>query len=170
MEKQLERLKNELVCLVELNQQLLKAVQDEKNHLIQANLQLIQRSIEIKQELTEKVKYTESRRLKTVSELAVIFQVEPQELTLARIIMILETRGAHLVEDYKSLYEKLRALIDEIRLQDLNNGELIKKSLEHIHEMKRNILGESNQKAVVYNAQGQRSLVNPNHRMICQEL
>jgi hypothetical protein len=63
--------------------------------------------------------------------------------------------------------------VDRIKTQNDSNAKLIDSSLKHVHNMKKNIFGETNPQSRTYNQQGQRNPGSANAhgpRMISKEV
>ncbi len=169
MEKQLVSLYQNLQKLAGLHRQLLDVVRLERQFIIQAHLNEIHNVTNMKQALVESVYQVESERLKLTSELAIYWKKPFYDLTLSNIIIHIQGVDPKGADQFRSTYNLLTILIQRITEQNQDNRLLIEKSLEHVHEMKKNILGEACQKSSTYTHQGQRTTNQAVSRIISQE-
>lgn len=169
MEKILIQIYQNLQKLVGFHRQLLDIVRLERQALVQANLGEIQSSTTGKQVLIESIQQVESARLKLMGELAIQWKRPYRELTLPNIIITIQGIDPKGAEQFRSSYNALTILIQRITEQNRDNRLLIEKSLEHVGEMKKNILGEVSKKSNTYTQQGQRTTHHPVSRLISKE-
>jgi flagellar biosynthesis/type III secretory pathway chaperone len=156
--------------LVGLHRQLLDVVRVEREVLVQADLPGIQNAALTKQSLIEEIKHFEAQRVKQTGELALIWKVPLRELTLPNIIVFVQGVDAKTSEQLRTIFNVLTVLIQRITEQNQANMALVEKSLEHVHQMKKNILGEANPQSITYGHQGQKVTSSQASRLISREV
>ena len=164
-----EGLHQSLQRLIGLHRQLLEAVRMEKQALIDADLKLIQDSTAAKQALIEGIRVAETERLKQTAELARKWKRRITELTLAEIAIAVQGYDPKVAEQLRTSSNALTILISRVLEQNRENATLVEKSLTHVEEMKRNVLGESVPRASTYTQNGQRSAPVSGARLISKE-
>lgn len=142
--------------LTGLHRQLMDIVRMEREALTQADVRGIQEASVSKQAMIEGIQRAETDRLKALSELAVAWKKPMRELTLPNIIVAIQTIDPKAAEQLRSAHNALTILIRRISESNKDNQALVERSLENIHNMKRNILGESAPKAGTYSQSGQK--------------
>ncbi len=170
MEKPLVQIYQSLQKLVGLHRQLLESVRLERETLVQADLSGIQCATLAKQSLIQEIHHAEGVRLKQSGELALFWKKPLRELTLPNIIMTIQGEDARGAEQFRSMYNTLNVLIQRITDQNQSNLVLIEKSLEHVHQMKKNILNEAAPQSTTYSQQGQRVSSAHHSRLISKEV
>ncbi|MCM2322873.1 MAG: flagellar protein FlgN [Oligoflexia bacterium] len=170
MERFLEQLNQALQKLIGLHRQLLETVRMEREALVHADLKTIQESVYAKQALIETVHQVEAARMKAIAELALIWKKPLREMTLSNIAIAIQGRDPKGAEQLRSAYNALTILIKRVTEQNDSNRVLVDRSLEHVHEMKKNVLGESRPKTDVYSQRGQRVNGASEARFISKEV
>jgi len=170
VEKPLFQIYQNLQKLTGLHRQLMETVRLERESLVQADLKAIQTVTSTKQALIESIHQTETERLKFVSELAMHWRKPYRELTLPNIIIAIQGTDPKGAEQLRSIYNALTVLIQRITAQNKDNSALIERSLEHVHQMKKNVLGETNKKSNTYTQTGQRATGTQAARLISKEV
>ncbi len=156
--------------LLGLHRQLLETIRHERQALISANTGNIQEAAHAKQALIETIRQQEVERLKITGALAIAWKRPLRELTLSNVIIIVQEKDQKTAEQLRSVYSALTLLIQRITDQNRDNQVLVEKSLEHVHSMKKNVLGESVPRSNTYSAKGQRSAPQSGARLISQEV
>jgi flagellar biosynthesis/type III secretory pathway chaperone len=169
VEKNLEPIFQALSQLTGLHRQLLDLVRTEREALIAADLKVIQDVTVAKQGLIESIAQAESARLKSVGDLAMLWKRPFRELTLPNLIIAIQGDDAKSAEQLRSTYNTLTVLVRHISEQNEANRALVEKSLRHVDEMKRNVLGEADPKAATYTAHGQRTPSTAGARLLSRE-
>ena len=131
-------------------------VRMEREALVQADVRGIQEATVAKQAMIEGIQRAETERLKALSELAVLWKRPMRDLTLPAIIVTIQSLDPKFTEQLRSAYNALTILIKRITESNKDNQVLVERSLENIHHMKQNILGESVPKASTYTQNGQK--------------
>ena len=170
MEKPLFEIYQVLQKLIGLHRQLLEAVRTEKNSLVDADLNAIQSITSVKQALIESIFQAESDRLKLTGLLSVQWKKPYKEMTLPNMILEIQARDPKGAEQLRTAFNALTILIQRILEQNQGNKSLIEKSLEHVHQMKRNILEESAPRSNTYGQSGQRVSGHSGARLISREI
>jgi hypothetical protein len=156
--------------LTGLHRQLLETVRLERQALVEANVKLIQELTTSKQSIIEVIRLTELGRAKQVAELAVAWKKPLRDLTLSNVIIGIQGWDLKLSEQFRTALNVLTVLVQRVSEQNQENRLLVEKSLEHIHNMKRNVLGESSPKSNTYTQHGQKTHTNGNSRLISKEI
>jgi flagellar biosynthesis/type III secretory pathway chaperone len=170
VEKSFLQVYQTLQKMVGLHRQLLEVVRVEREVLVQADLTGIQNAALTKQSLIEEIKHFEAQRVKQTGELAVTWKVPLRELTLPNIIILAQGSDAKAAEQMRTIYNVLTVLIQRITEQNQSNMMLVEKSLEHVHQMKKNILGEASPQSVTYGHQGQKVTSHQLSKLISKEV
>jgi hypothetical protein len=168
----ISEIQESLQQLIGLHRQLLDACRHEREALVQADLKAIEERTVAKQAIVEAIRAAETERLKRVSKLAMQTKKPVRELSLPLLIAHLQQgspqarRGAELLQGSLSA---LTLLIERITEANASNRALVERSLEHVEEMKRNVLGEAVPKSNTYTQQGQRQAVTGGARLFNKE-
>jgi flagellar biosynthesis/type III secretory pathway chaperone len=142
----------------------------ERESLVSADVKAIQEHASAKSALVENIKQQESERLRLSLELALEWKRPVKELTLSTIIAEIEPRDAKMAEALRSSFNALKILIERTRaVNDANRG-LIERSLEHVHSMKKNVLGEAVPRADTYGSTGQKVPKTGGARLLSKEI
>jgi flagellar biosynthesis/type III secretory pathway chaperone len=155
--------------LAELHRQLLENVRTERRVLVQADLKEIQFVTQAKQGTLEEIRVVEVARMKHVTELAILWKVPLRDLHLTRIIQIVQERDAKLGEGFRNVLNVLTTLIQNVKDQNEENRSFLESSIEHIYQMKRNVVHEVNPHSVTYSQQGQKLNNRGVSRLITKE-
>jgi flagellar biosynthesis/type III secretory pathway chaperone len=155
--------------LVGVYRQLLEVVRAEKEALVSAELRTIQEVTARKQALLETIHQEEAARLKLVAELAMKWKKPAKEITASALAIEIQAHDIKMADQLRSVSNTLTVMIKHAAEQNEENKRLVQKSLEHIGAMKRNVLGESTEKANTYNPQGQKSRGAGGSRFVSKE-
>lgn len=169
MDKILTQVYEKLQKLVGLHRQLLEAVRTERESLVQADLSAIHSVTSHKQALLGSIHQVESERLRAMGELAVLWKKPFKELTLPHLIIQIQGHDAKGAEQLRTAYNTLKLLIQRISEQNQDNRALIEQSLGHLHNMKKNILGETVPRSNTYTHQGQQKSRPQVSRLLSKE-
>lgn len=165
-----------LACLQKLigiHRQLLETVRQEHEAIINARHKDLQEAVYAKEALLESIRIQERERQGVVDKIAQQLNRPIEEITLSIIVLEVQNIDAKFSELLRSSQTALKMLAERVIEQNNYNRELLQQSLDHVHEMKRNVLGESKPKSQTYTAQGRKSLVgeqNNNARLISKEV
>jgi hypothetical protein len=155
--------------LTGLHRQLMDTVRMEREALVAADLKGIEDATFAKQTLIEAIRQSESDRIRATTELAMLWKKPLRDLTLPGIVTLIQTSHPKLSEQLRSAYNALTILIKRITELNQDNLLLVQNSLAHIHEMKKNILGERTPKSNTYNPKGQKAMGATGARLISKE-
>ncbi len=169
MEKVLEPLHQSLQKLIGFHRQLLDTVRLEREALIEAQTKSVQEVTLAKHALLISIQQEEVTRLKHVAAIALVWKRPLKELTLPNLIIAIQVKDPKASEQFRSSFNALTLLIQRITEQNDYNKALVERSLEHVNEMKRNVLGEGVPRSNTYTAQGQRIAQTGGARMISKE-
>ena len=170
MEQQVSQLYQNLQKLVGLHRRLMDSVRNEHDILVQADVKAIQEMTTEKQMLLESIRLAEVDRIKSVELLSSEWSIPVEELSLSRVIVQLQGTDQKQAEQFRSTLNALTVLIQRITEQNLENRKLVEASLQHVHRMKRNVLGAGAPRASTYTAQGQPAQGNGPSRLISREI
>lgn len=169
LEKQVTDIYQTLQKLIGYHRQLREAVLAEREALVAADLKAIQDTTAQKQGLIEEIRRAEAARVRSTQELARIWAKDPAELTLGNLILLVQGKDLKLSEQLRSSLNAITVLINHITEQNDSNRSLVERSLEHVHEMKKNILSETVPKSTTYTQQGQKSPGMQGARILSKE-
>jgi flagellar biosynthesis/type III secretory pathway chaperone len=169
VERNLALIYQTLQKLVGLHRQLLDTVRSERSALTNADLKGIQDATYAKEALIEAIRSAETERVKATAQFAVELRRPFNEMTLPNIVIHVQGKDLKQAEQFRTVFNTLTTLIQHIRDQNEDNRLLVERSLEHVNNMKRNVLGESAPQAATYTSQGQRSHNAGNSRLLSQE-
>lgn len=169
MEKSISQLYEVLHKLTGLHRQLLDIVRAEKEALVQADLANIQRNVLSKQAVLSELHQAESVRIKLTGDLAILWKKPVRELSLSNIIIAVQGDDPKGAEQLRSIYNTLTVLAQRVTTQNEANRLLVERSLSHVNQMKKNILGEASQKSNTYTQRGQRLNGPRGSRLISRE-
>jgi hypothetical protein len=169
VEKQVLEIYQSIQKLIGLHRQLLDVVRKEREILIEANVKAIEEVTALKQGLIGEVRSVEAQRIRATGELAQLWKRQPVELTLGNLIIIVQGSDLKLAEQLRTSLNAITILIERITEQNESNRALVERSLEHVHEMKKNILGETVPKSTTYTPQGQKTPGMQGARILSKE-
>lgn len=155
--------------LIGLHRQLLDACRMEREALIAADLKLIEESTLTKQTTVEAIRAAEGARLQRVADLALALKQPVHDLSLPNLAILVQGKEPKLAEQLRSAFNALTVLIQRITEQNEDNRALIHKSIAHVNDMKRNVLGEAVPRSDTYTAHGQKAGVTGGARLISKE-
>lgn len=158
-----------LLGLVELHRKLLDVVEAERLHLSEADLKAIHTITAQKQSLIESIKRAETKRIQVTGEIAVLWQKPLRELSLPVIIAQLKLSDAEAAATLNASFVALSLLIQRISEQNTSNQAFIERSLLHIDQMKRNVLGEAKEGSDTYTQKGQKTSSQQGSRLLSKE-
>ena len=169
METAAEKIHQALHRLIGLHRQLLDTVRMEHEALVQADLSSIRETTLAKQAVIDAIKQAESERVAASAELALLWKKPVREITLSAVIIGVQGYDTKLAEQLRTALNALTILIKRVTEQNEQNQMLVDRSLEHIHNMKKNVLGEANPNSDSYNKQGQKTTPPTGSRLLSKE-
>lgn len=131
-----------LLELIRLHRLLGDAVREEREALVSADVKAIESHLQRKQEWINRIRQVEFDRKKRAGDLS-----WPE---------IVQSAGELL-----PAWNQLKTLVQEVLDQNNSNGRLLEKSIEHVQQMKKNILGKTIPKSAMYSQQGQKIAGHP---------
>lgn len=168
-ELSIQKIYEVLQKLVGLHRQLYEVCRAEREALVSADIKVIQEQTHAKELVIETIKQYEMQRIRTTAVLSMDWKIPLSELSLTRIIQELEPKQPKEAERFRSALNALKILIERSTKMNDSNKQFLERSLEHVHEMKRNVLGEAAPQSDTYGAQGQKVAGNAGARFISQE-
>ena len=156
--------------LIGLHRQLYDYCRDEKEALLNADVQKIQEITKAKQLVVESIKLLEIDRIKKSTELSLYWKIPLKELTLQRIANEIETDRKTIAEGLVTALNVLRLLVQRTEVQNTENQKLVSESMLHINQMKNNILGEAVPKSDLYGQKGQSIPHTSGARLLSKEV
>jgi flagellar biosynthesis/type III secretory pathway chaperone len=165
----LENLYTCLQRMLGLHRQLYETCKLEREAFVAADVKLIAEQTHAKELIIEKIKQTESERIRISMFLSVEWKVPVQELTLNYIIKEVEPEDAATSEKFRSALTALTVLIERAQKINESNREFVERSLVHVNEMKRNVLGEALPATDRYGKQGQKLAQTGGARLLSTE-
>ena len=165
-------LENLYACLqrmIGLHRQLYETCKLEREAFIAADVKLITEQTHAKELIIETIKQTESERIRISLFLSVEWTVPVKDLTLNFIIREIEPKESATAERFRSALTALTVLIERAKKINESNREFVERSLEHVNEMKRNVLGEATPATDTYGNQGQKLAQTGGARLLSTE-
>lgn len=170
METRLAELYQALQKLITHHRQLLDAVRAEREALAQADLLSIQKSTYEKEAIVESIRLAEAIRTQVTAAIESFLGQTEGSLKLAVIVKESQRYDQRLSNDLQASYQTLIHLIDRITEQNQQNKELIERSLDHVRQMRDNVLVEGAPKVTTYSPQGTKRIPNASGaRLISKE-
>ena len=108
--------------------QLLKLLQEEQEAIVADDIEHLEASIQAQQEVARQARELELERIGVVGELSLRLDVEPDNVTLSRLLDVIEDdHGAELAR----MRDIMRELNEKIRTTNENNAFLIRQSMRY---------------------------------------
>ncbi|MBL7715960.1 MAG: flagellar export chaperone FlgN [Bdellovibrionales bacterium] len=165
----LAELHQALHALVGSYRQLLEIVRVERTALLDADLTAVQGATHAKEAQIEIIRQAELKRVQLVQELAMVWRFAIKDLTLNKIILEAQAVDAALSETLRTDLTTLTLLMERTAEQNTKNKEICIRSLKHIGEMKKNVLGEAEPKNETYSKKAQKVNSTGGGRLISGE-
>ena len=170
---QIELLHGSLQELIGLHRQLYETVKAENEAITNADLKLTYDAAASKEALIHWIHTAEMSRQAIVYALCTEEGLSTANPSLRELILHYQTRDAEMSAKLQTDLSSLLVLVDRIKKQNESNARLVESSLKHVHNMKKNIFGETTHQARTYNQQGQRNQASANAhgpRLISKEV
>jgi hypothetical protein len=148
---------------------MLETVRHEREALAQASLKGIQETTLAKEACVHAIQHAETERLKKLGVLAMAWKRPMRDITVNGLAIEVQGHDPKLAEQLRSAFNALTLLISRITEQNDDNRAFLEKSLEHVNEMKKNVLGEAIPRSNTYNQQGQRQGQTGGARLLSKE-
>ncbi len=169
MDPKLAPLNQLLQKLISHHRQLLECVRAERAALVSAQIKAIHDATCFKEGLIEQIRQLEAERARLVRALAAEWRRPEAELSLGNIILHVQGFDLKSADQLRSTFQALAHLVQRVREQNEDNRALLERSLAHLQEMKRNVLGESAPKQGAYGPQGQKTAPAAGARFVSRE-
>ncbi len=160
--EKLSELHGQLQRLLTLHRQLLEALRVEREALLSADCRRIQDCTSEKEGILHQISILEQARFRSSNALG--------DRDLAAIILAAQAIDLKLSDQLQSVRNALQHLIQRIREQNDANRLLVENSIEHVIQMKKNILGEAVPRAGTYSPSGQASHAPSQARLLSTEI
>ncbi len=115
---------------VSLYEELLVLSKEKKKAIINNNIDLLQQITSAEVVITNKTQKLEKDRMESVSDIALVLGKSEKDLTIYKIIELVNTD-----EDkakIKNVADKIKKVIDELKIENDNNHALLKTALDYI--------------------------------------
>lgn len=142
---------------VGLHRQLLDIVKSEKSALIEADLDELKKLLNAKELIIASVKKAENLRSGLMVEISNSTQQPLESLSLSRVIIVVQGFDQAMAEKLRTLLNTLRLLTKRIREVHSESKQLLEKSLDHVRNMKANVIGEEKKTSTVYTNKGKKN-------------
>lgn len=156
MEQRIIELQLVLQKLVGLHRQLLETIRMEREALADADLRRIQEMTHAKEAIVDAIQTRERERVRLMSAFSGPKSGAGDLRTLQDIVYEVQATDQKAAEQLRSAQTTLRLLLQRIIDSNAENGELVKKSLQHLDQMKRNVLGAQSATPETYGPGGRR--------------
>ncbi|MEN9724023.1 MAG: FlgN protein [Pseudomonadota bacterium] len=161
---------SQLERLVKLHQQLAELLRVERLTLVSMNLPQIQEVSEQKQSLLHQIALEEAHRVRLIPALSVELGVSAEQATLSPLIQKLQVRDLALAERFVAIRDRLMHLVSEIQSENQSNARFLEASIDHVNQMKKNILGEATPRSGTYSSTGHPQTTAAGSRLISREV
>ena len=168
-----EKLHDSLQELIGLHRQMYEVVKAENEAISSANTKGTYEAASAKEALVHWIHQAEMSRQAVVYAIAQEDGLVTPTPSLRELILHYQSKDADLANRLQVDLNSLIILIERIKTQNSTNGRLVESSLKHIHNMKKNIFGETTHKAQTYNQQGQKNQASANDhgpRLVSKEV
>lgn len=141
----------------------------ERDAFISADAKLILEHTQAKELIIETIRQAEADRIRVSVILSGIWKKPLADLTLSFIVREIEPQDPKNSERFRSALTALTVLIERARKLNEANRTLVETSLEHVHAMKKNVLGEAIPQSDTYGNQGQKVAQTNGARLLSTE-
>lgn len=169
MKKDLGNLSKALQKLLGLYRQLAELLRRERTAIASADLKAIQEATFEKEALIEQIRAAEGFRQAAAAGIAIALRRPAAQLTLAEIAATVQSEHPAQAKEIRSAGAALSLLIKRSGELNAENRGLVEKSLEHVDQMKSNVLGEANAGSQTYTPQGQKTQGSGAARLLSRE-
>ena len=168
-----EKLHDSLQELIGLHRQLYEVVKSENEAISNADTRATYDAVTAKEALVHWIHQAEMSRQSIVYAIAQEENLETNTPSLKDLIRIYFSKNQETANQLQTDLSSLIVLVERIKTQNTINGRLVESSLKHIHNMKKNIFGETTHQGRTYNQQGQKNHGSANEhgpRLISKEV
>ena len=152
----LDRIYSVLQRMLGLHRQLYDICKMERESIVNLDLKALADHTSAKELVIETIRQAEAERIRESARLSLEWNVPLPSLTLNYIIQEVEPKDSKRAERFRSALTALTVLIDRAKKQNESNRDLIERSMVHVQEMKKNVLGEAVPASDTYGNQGQK--------------
>lgn len=166
---ELDKLYSCLQRMIGLHRQLYEVCKMEREAFIAADSKLILEHTQAKELIIETIRQAESDRIRVSTHLSLAWKKPLSDLTLNFIIREIEPHDPKNSERFRSALTALTVLIERAKKINESNRSFVEQSLEHVHAMKKNVLGEAVPQTETYGNQGQKMAQTNGARLLSTE-
>jgi flagellar biosynthesis/type III secretory pathway chaperone len=146
-----EELQKTLNEILGAHRDLLDIVRTEKSALVAMDAEGTETCLINKEQAIAKLRNLEKKRILICEKLYANLQLPEADHRLSQIAVAIQAVMPERAEKLRSIQNALKILIDRIKSQNTQNMKLVEASLEHLQNMKKNVMGESNPMTRTYN-------------------
>ncbi len=113
-----------------LYEELLVLSKEKKKVIINNDIELLKQITSAEVVITNKAQKLEKQRMESVSDIALVLGKSEKDLTIYKIVELVNTE-----EDktrIKNVADKIRSVVDELKIENDNNNVLLKNALEYV--------------------------------------
>jgi flagellar biosynthesis/type III secretory pathway chaperone len=155
--------------MIGLHRQLYEVCKMERQAFVDADSKRIIEHTQAKEWVIENIRQAESERLRISTRISLEWKRPLRNLTLSFIVREIEPNDAVGSERFRSALNALTLLIERARKLNESNREFVERSLEHVRQMKKNVLGEAAPQSETYGSQGQKVAATGGARLLSTE-
>ena len=152
-----EKLHGSLQELIGLHRQLYEVVRAENSAITHADVKLTYEAAVNKEALVHWIHQSEMSRQAVLHALLAEEGIELSSPSLRELILHFQVKNPSFSQQLQTDLNSLIVLVERIKKQNELNGALVQESLKHIHNMKKNIFGETTHQAKTYNQSGRKN-------------
>ncbi|MBS1959351.1 MAG: flagellar protein FlgN [Bdellovibrionales bacterium] len=152
-----EKLHQSLQELIGLHRQLYEVIKNENEAITNADVKGTYDAAAAKEALIHWIHQSEMSRQAVLYTLCKEEGLENESPSLRDLIAFYSGRDNEISDKLQTDFNTLIILVERIKKQNEMNGKLVEASLKHIHNMKKNIFGETTHQARTYNQQGHKN-------------
>lgn len=157
---------NSLIELIQemigVSRNLIDSCREERDALINADIQALQEASQSKNFLIGSLRQLELKRQQ-------MFSIHNSKVKLDEFVLNLENSDLASANQLRKLKTTFKTLHEKVISMNQENQELILKSLGHLENMKKNVIGEAAPQSSTYGQSGSVSNPSPNPRWISTE-
>lgn len=168
-----EKLHQSLQELIGLHRQLYEVIKNENEAITNADVKATYDAAAAKEALIHWIHQSEMSRQAVLYTLCKEEGLENENPSLRDLIVFYSGRDNEISNKFQTDFNTLIVLVERIKKQNELNGRLVEASLKHIHNMKKNIFGETTHQARTYNQYGQKNAASTNEhgpRLVSKEV
>ncbi|NDD93356.1 hypothetical protein EBZ37_14905 [bacterium] len=173
MEKTLESLNgllSKLQKLLSLHRQLLESLRTEREALLGMDVKKIHEAALEKQGILHQIAFAEQDRASSAIQVAEQLSAPKDQQNLSKLVLLAQSVSLKISDQLRSVQQALQLLVVRIQEQNQSNLRLVESSLQHLEQMKKNVIGESDPRSGTYSSSGQRQNAPVQSRLISTEV